>query len=273
MSINYVIATYNGSANRKHQYPSPDDILKCHIEKLKEVKHNLKKITVMKGFCPNPIHPNYYNINLSNLPAQEIEVENYGYSMGQWLKAYELDKSYDYYLLVEDDYCPNIDNFDNILINLYNSKFYNKIGILCSTVEGSANYADGSNPIHFEGIVFVSRETMEKLYNKWQGETRRILDLLDSRHAKCFDRVRKKYLGGYYQLSFSHLFTLADIRHEDYRNEYNNFYWDDNKNDITIYTPEKRSKNFKLQHIQNAIFVPVQISNPEFIRKHTGIKS
>ena len=37
----------------------------------------------------------------------------------QFLKAYETFNDFDYYFFVEDDYVPNINNFDTKLINLY----------------------------------------------------------------------------------------------------------------------------------------------------------
>ena len=265
--MNYIIATYNGSVNRKHSHPHPEDVLKCHIEQLNSVKHNLKKITMMKAKCENPAYKNYYNYSKKNI--KEIDVENYGYSMGQWLKCYEFDRSYDWYLFNEDDYCPNIDNFDTILKEIYMKKFPDKIGLLCSVVEGSKDYEDGSFPIHFEGIVLLSRETLEELYGKLKDKPRMLLDKLDSRLAKCFDKIKKKYLGGYYQLTFSFLFTSVGIEHKDYINEYKHFYWDDNRNEVTKYLKNgKKTKRFKLSEIKESIFIPVQLQNEDFIKHH-----
>ena len=64
----------------------------------------------------NNYYKTYYNINIDKhtIPIKIINVKNYGYSMGQWLKSYELFKNdFDYYLFIEDDYYSNINNFIN----------------------------------------------------------------------------------------------------------------------------------------------------------------
>ena len=38
---------------------------------------------------------------------------------------------------MEDDYCPNMLNFDKILFDSYKDKFEDNIGLLCALVEGS----------------------------------------------------------------------------------------------------------------------------------------
>lgn len=267
--MNYVIATYNGSANRKHTHPIPNDVLRCHIDKIREFKHNLKRITIMKAKCDKPVYENYYNINKTGLPIKEINVENYGYSMGQWLKAYELDKTFDYYLFMEDDYCPSLDNFDKIIIKIYKDKFPDNIGLLTSVIEGKGMGEDGSYPIHFEGIALVSRETLEKLYKKWDNKAREELDKLDSTVVKCLNDVKRRYKGGYYQLTFSLIFTLAGIEHKDYTEIYNHFYWDDFRNLITKFNRKKKhSKRYTLDDIRNCVFLPVQLKDEECIKKH-----
>ena len=71
--------------------------------------------------------------------------------MGQWLESYELFKNdFDYYLFVEDDYCPNMDDFDKLLLNIYSKKFNNNIDktLLCSLVQGSINYKNNKKFPH-----------------------------------------------------------------------------------------------------------------------------
>lgn len=285
MSINYVIATFNGFTKRCHKYPTPGDILKNHIQKLKEIRHSLTRITIMKASSPNPVFNDYYNIDFSglNTPVEYVDVENYGYSMGQWLKAFERDKGYDFYIFTEDDYCPNIDNFDLILKNIYSEKFPDKIGFLCSMVMGGPGQ---HYPAHFSGTNILSKETLNKLYSfpRWQGEPRKFLDLLDSNDWPCFNDIRSSYRGGYYQLVFSHLFTLSGIKLEgylDYKNhngEYYVFpYWDDQNNEIggeayifDFYSQRKRE--FTWHDLNKSLIVPIQLSNKNFIIMNTHLR-
>ena len=61
-----------------------------------------------------------------------------------------------------------MDSFDETLVQLYRRKFADNVGLLCSVVQGRAAYdgphgSKGRFPIHWEGSVFVSRETLERL--------------------------------------------------------------------------------------------------------------
>jgi len=291
MKINYVIATFNGKCKRRHKHPLPNDVLKCHLKKILSLKNNLFQITIMKASSSN-FYPDYYDIasiiQTSNIPIKVIECENFGYSEGQWLKAYEIHKNdFDYYLFIEDDYCPNMENFDEILIDCYKKKFPKNTGLLCSLVEGKSDYKTrGGYPIHFEGAVFINKETLEKLYQfpNWNGDPRKYLDLIDSRIDSGYnwERQRRGYIGGYYQLTFSHLFTLSGIKHEDYLDIKNNNkllqfpYWYDQNNNIggKIWFYNKgdtKKKGYTLNDIINSPIIPIQLYNSNSIRLNTGI--
>lgn len=293
MKINYVIASFNGNCKRQHKHPLPKDVLKCHLKKILSLKNNLSQITIMKASSSN-FYSGYYDITsiiqTSNIPIKVIECENFGYSEGQWLKAYEIHKNhFDYYLFIEDDYCPNMDNFDEILIDCYKKKFSKNIGLFCSLVEGRKNYKNVNEyPIHFEGGVVLNKETLEKLYEfpKWQGNPRKYLDLIDNSIDPDFDweKQRKSYLGGYYQLTFSHLFTLSGIQHEDYldimhKNNLLQFpYWNDAKNKIggKIWFYNKGDTiryKYNFDDIFNSPIIPIQLYNIAAIKFNTSISS
>jgi len=296
MSINYVIATYNGKTKRMHKEPMPENILVSHLEKIYSLQHNLNQITIIKAKSDN-YYINYYNldniINQFKIPIVIIECENYGYSMGQWLKAYEIFKSdFDYYIFVEDDYCPGMHSFDNILITCYKEKFSNNIGLLCSLVEGS-NHNTGGYPIHFEGGIFISKQTLELLYSNilFENNPIKYLDLL--KHYKSLQtetnfnwgNQKASYIGGYYQLTFSYLFTLTGIKHEDYLDisyNKNNLnlqfpYWSDEDNEIggkiVFYDKGDIIRNrYTLEDIYNSPIIPIQLKDTNSIIVNTNLK-
>ena len=290
VKINYVIATYNGKCNRQHKYPLPKDVLKCHIKKILSLKNNLSQITIMKA-SSNAYYKDYYDIasiiQTSNIPIKVIECENFGYSEGQWLKAYEIYKNqFDYYIFMEDDYCPNMGDFDQKLINCYKNKFPKNIGLLCSIVQGSSNYKGGKGyPIHFEGCAFTNKETLNKLYQepRWKGDPRKYLDLIDKSIDNGFNwkKQRKAYIGAYYQLTFSHLFTLSNIKHEDYldlKHKNNNLlqfpYWNDNKNGGQIWFYDKGDiirHRYTIDDIFNSPIIPIQLFNINSIKFNTQL--
>jgi hypothetical protein len=165
IKINYIIASYG--AKNKRKYSHPEDTLKIHLRQLKELKNNITQITLMKPDTENnPVYEGYYDPLLEKEMNIECHaIENQGYSNGQWLRGYERRKiNYDYYILCEDDYCPGINCFDSILVQLYRKKFPTNIGFMASLIQGQPKH-EIKLPLHHEGLVVVSRETVEKIYN------------------------------------------------------------------------------------------------------------
>lgn len=273
MKINYIIATcnYNSSSKRNYLHPLPENTLKHHLKQLLYLKHNLSQITIMKAKSEN-YYKNYYNIsnivNKFDIPVVQIECENYGYSGGQWLKAYEIYKNkFDYYVFNEDDYCFNQHYFDKIIVSYYNNKFLNNIGIITSDVLGIKDYTIENNeyPFHFSGLVFLSSLTLNNLYNdeKWKGDPRKYLNLMDYSIDPNFDWERKKKdcIGAYYQLSFSNLFNLSNIKFESFlsKKDPNFIYWMDGMNKCNRFHFKKgRKKRVVKGHVKKSLYVPIQ---------------
>jgi len=272
MKVNYVIGSYEGINRRKHLYPRPNNILSEHIQKIRSLKNNLSQITIVKPECKGEKIDGYYE-NIDE-DIVFLECENYAISLGQWIKAYyEYKDGFDYYIFIEDDYCPNLNNFDEILLKEYNEKFPNNIGLLCSLVQGSYNYKN-TPPTHFEGVVMLSQESLKKMddFHLWKGKSRDYLDNFVNLKDKNFNW--RRYINrnlGYYQLAFSHLFNLSGIRHEDYLDkDYYLPYWGDNNSkkggEIVIFDKgEKIIKNYKRSMIEKSIIVPIQFSKKEYI--------
>ncbi|KAL1526865.1 hypothetical protein AB1Y20_015556 [Prymnesium parvum] len=288
--VHYVIASFEGYTKRTHYYPPPGKVLCLHLDQLCALSHALAQVTVVQAESSGCARTTagYYSSckhHFEGNPLVQVQrCENYGYSMGQWLKVYETYRdAFDYYLFMEDDYCPTMHHFDATLVRIYQRKFPNNVGLLCSVVQGSKAYdgphgSRGCFPIHWEGSVFVSSETLRKLYEcpRWAGDPRGWMDRLTSTEAACLDAMRKDYLGGYYQLTFSLLFTR--IEHEDYLDvDSGPFggvpgkpfcfpYWCDRLGLYFIHRGDIKKKKYTLEQVRASLIAPVQIIDEEGLR-------
>lgn len=229
MKINYIIATWNGKRFDARVNPKYyEDVLKNHLKLLNEKKHNLSQITIMKPI--SGIDNNYYNIELSG-NTKIIECKNEYQSYGQWLKASEKYVDlFDYFIFIEDDYIPVIDDFDNKLIEIYKEGTY-----LCSMTwgNGSIFHCGISNGI-------ISSNTLKKIINK-----------IDFR--EWFNKYEKNNVfagkGTNFQIPFSRYFVENGIEILDYRD----YYLVDYRNSRQILDYSKPSAKHK-----EKIFSPIQ---------------
>lgn len=276
--INYVIATWNGKNQREHNYPLPNDVLKIHLNKILSLKTTIiTQITIMVAESPN-YYKGYYDIDdiveKSPIPIIIHHCVNYGFSPGQFLTAYKTFQDFDYYLFNEDDYCANMDNYDTLFIELYNKKIIDNKGVLCSTINGSKEYVTkGDLPVHWEGSMFVSKYTLDCLHTDLPFDLTpyQLLDRFTTEHDNTINLrgLKLGYAGGYYQVVFSHMFTLSGIEHYDYFMDIHNgielsfFYWDDKTNSVYKYTDTNvMIKQFDESTIVNSPIVPIQLVKP-----------
>lgn len=277
-NINYVIATWNGRNKRSHSHIN--DVLRNHLKGvLAQETILIDQITIMKAESDN-YYESYYNIEdieqTSKIPIVQIDCENYGFSFGQFLKAYEIfTDQFDNYLFLEDDYYCSVHNFDIIISNMYKMKFPDNIGVLTSVVEGHADYdmrITNKLPIHYEGLMLMSTQTLQKMYTteKWSNNPRSILHTFDNRFDEKINltKLKKTYVGAFYQVVFSHMFSLSDIPCDDYISDHHNgekfehIYWNDGANDCCLYVDRQTTvKTFTELHIKNSIVLPIQLYN------------
>lgn len=277
MKINYVIATWAGQDTKRTRIkitnPSPQNHLISHLTHLAKLKHNLAQITVMKPKCPpNKAYPNYYNYQHLQFPCPIIDIEckNFGYSNGQWMTCYEKTKGgeFDYYICVEDDYCPAIDNFDKCLADIYKSKFSNDIGKLCGFIEGFPHNKGHPLPAHYESVAFISSKTFDKLYAfpRWKRNPKAWLDriILD---IPAMQKLKSKprTIGGFYQVNFSLLFTQSSIPFDDIP-DWDWLYYNDTKNVLWYLISGKCAAECKipenlpkLNENKKILFQPIQM--------------
>jgi hypothetical protein len=275
--INYVIATYEGILNKiYHKSCNTENVLQLHLEQLLKLKHNITQITIMKPICTVKKRENYYDLDKQisqfNIPVIFIECENFGYSPGQWMKAYETYKdNFDYYFLIQDDTCPNQNNFDDAFLYHYNNYFSNNIGFLTTHMEGRPYNKNHIYPLHWEGANLISKESFEKVYNfpRWKNEPRKYLDLLNNNDDKSLNKLKKSYKGAYNQVVFSLIFTISEIDHKEIKgNIFNNksldlLYWFDLKGIKMIRYSKEVNKNIYnkedlKKEIDKCIIIPIE---------------
>jgi hypothetical protein len=198
MKINYVIASWSGlrlSAWLGLSYY--EHVLKNHIKIFNTIKNSIDQVTIMKP--QNDIQNTYYDIELND-KIKIIDCANEYQSYGQWFKAVELFlNDFDYFVFIEDDYVPAIDDFDLKLIGMYEEGTY-----LCSMAEpyaGFPHHAAISNGI-------ISKKTIENL-------------ILNKNYKKWFDEHSYMSFGGTnYQIVFSEYLIKNGISVVDYRKKY-----------------------------------------------------
>ena len=218
MKINYLLATWSGS-----RYTKCNDYLKVHLKRLFELKHSLDQITVIRPLGSD--NDDFYDVGdeillkivILNRPDNDR-------SYGQFVYAYQqyTDK-FDYYIIVEDDYIPNIDNFDSILVNLIEKK---QCDYLCGKY-ATQRRNDPLRAIHNQGIVKASA-------------FKHILSKVDPKFPKMGPE------DGTEQIIFSKYFTDNGLTIKDYADEYSVPFW------------SKTLHYFSKKRGFNTIFVPYQ---------------
>lgn len=195
--VNYVIASWSGS-----RYNPANDYLKVHLKRLFELKHNLAQITIVRPLGSD--NDEYYELPdyikekviIINRPANDR-------SYGQFIYAYQqYTDQFTHYIIAEDDYVPNIDNFDDILVKLIEEK---GCDYLCGKI-GRQSKNDRDRCIHNQGIVRASA-------------FRKMLD----RCNPLFPVMGPE--DGTEQQIFYDYFINNDLFVEDYSNEYTVPYW------------------------------------------------
>ena len=228
----YAMASWSGS---RELFKFDDSYVEQHIEQLKRVKHNLTQISI--GNPENPTQREEFNSyirslkEVSGVPVVVHDVPNIGRSYGQWARIYEKYRTqFDYYIFIEDDYQPVIDNFDKILIDMYEEK---GCGFLCGLVLGPDGKYGLSCGTEHAGISngIASSKALEKVWQKFG----------------CLPHDKEGYEHG--QILFSSSFIKAGMKIDEYIGSgYRSIYHD-------------RSRGAKIYGSRNGkdIFLPAQI--------------
>lgn len=230
--INYVLATWSGKRDSVPKTP----YLTTHLEQLKSINHNLSQITIGYPYNPSEL-PDYTKYikklnKINDTPIVVESMENNGRSYGQYNRIFAKYKNqFKYWIFMEDDYVPVLNNFDRELINLFeeNKNKHKRGGFLCQWATkwlGNPYHAAISNGI-------TDNDSLNKVWNKFGG---------------CLPHDKIGYKNG--QVTFSRAFLDAKLFLKDIKDKYRTPYFH-----LTAGIQEFAPKNSKY------IFVPIQMLN------------
>ena len=150
MKIAYLIASYGNSTGRLTANmfpPSPSTYMSLHMDKLRECDSELlDSIYILKAKAPF-IDEGFYDYSTLGLPkVKEIDYPNMAQSYGQWVRFIVEHLDFDYYILIEDDYCFNNAKSISLLLSEHKKRLPDG-GFLCSRILNNPRHAGISNGV------------------------------------------------------------------------------------------------------------------------------
>lgn len=223
--VNYILSTWSG---QRWGLPFDDGYLIYHLQQLKKVKHKLDQITI--GRPENPSEGGKYKYYIDNLerighlngtPVIVMDCPNRGRSYGQWSRMFErFMDNFSHYIFIEDDYAPVMDNFDEILVGLYEDHFIkDKCGFLCGMVDGKGRY--------FDDPAFCQHAAVSNGISRYC-----VLKDVYERFG-CLPHDQHDYCAG--QLIFSDAFVDVGYTLQDWLDKYRSLYWASGEDGIRTY--------------------------------------
>ncbi len=301
-TVNLIIASYGGLTKKYINNIDKKYYLKYNIALLNTIQTNITQITIMK---PNVnetdyLISDYYDfskIDVSNIKdkIKIIECENIGISYGQFLNAIDNDKSFDYYIFIEDDYIITKDYFEEDLVNEYESK-NNSLSFLCSFFYTNKKW----NIMNY--TINLQTETNETILNMKEK-----LDYWNFSEKECIvpdfslGIFSKKEVGKIYesfgtidkinnffninfrsiwihQILFGYLLNICGIEIIDMKDSYLNIFYETFNGDIYLCNfddsiTDWRTKINNDQKFLLPIFIPTDIFYPNDIRYVNDIET
>ncbi len=181
-SINYLIATYAGVSKKREigDKGITPYILQIHLEKLISLLPTttlIKQITIMRPKVVGcDVYKEYYKIEnyieeingRFNIPVKFVDMDNYynGVSYSQYRHAFKEHPNFDLYMLMEDDWIPVQEQFDQLLLTEWRKHFKSTSdkGYLCmwyAAIMKFMNHAAIS-------VGLVSRSAFQELQSRCQ---------------------------------------------------------------------------------------------------------
>lgn len=235
--INYIIGTWSGSGRSR----SNENFIKKHINHLNTLTHNLTQVSI--GYPNNPkVSKEYddYMKSLSSLndgtPIVVYEMKNHGLSYGQYSHIFNLCRdAFSHFIINEDDYVPNIDNFDSILYDRFNTSC--DCGYLCGLTFGQ-NTGYGRHHRYPHAAIshgITSNSVLSDIWKKFDNLP----------HQKEKKPTKPE------QIVFSESFLKIGYKIDDILPEYRCLYYEFRSNTIREYGNSDKD-----------IFVPIQYLDP-----------
>lgn len=144
--------------------------VKKQIETLGTYKHKLNKIIFNFNIEKSHYHflKEVYKIVPKSINGAHVEInirENIGLSYGAWSELFIANREeFDYFIFNEDDYFFIEDNWDNYLIEKYES--YDDCGYLCMVTQEPAKW-NKFRKVCASSVGVASTENLTKVYNKY----------------------------------------------------------------------------------------------------------
>ena len=243
-SINYLIATYGAKrTNPSCNQPLSEYVLSIQCRQLQQIfaakkqqqiDNYISQITIIQptlsAISEDMKYTHYYSSEMNEIEGVPVKYVSYTgankhHSYDQYIEGYMAYPEFDYYFVMEDDYCMHTaaTTFDHEFVRIYQETFPANTGYLCQMIASPPLHASISNGM-------ISRESFVAL-----GE-----DPLQSFFASGYD---------FGQLKFSNMWTRFSVDHQDTSKEHTITFFVTGDKTIVTFTPKTNPTLVKHQVI------------------------
>jgi hypothetical protein len=282
--VNLIISTYAGKYNSENK----ENILKLNLKILNKLNPFIDKISIVKPKVNNNHEEildyyNFENINLDNIKdkIRIIDYENIGISYGQFFVGIFNDLSYDYYILIEDDYVIFKNNFEKEFIEeflknendslLCSFIYKNKLWDIISYAEVIGEKHDNINllkeilnrnnmsnircTIPDFSLSILSINTISKIINRYSN-LGNIISIFNINFEKIW----------LHQILFGYILYASNIKIYDIVDSHINIFYHTINRTISLcnfedYFVSWKEKIYNNEKLKSPLFIPIQILN------------
>jgi hypothetical protein len=172
--INYVIATWSGyrRSGNDQFHEDASFYLRNHLDSLLILDHHLGQITIVVP--ENPEEPKEFTEYLKTIPSRSKDTpikilrrKNVGQSYGSYSDTFiKYGDSFDYYIFMEDDYVFSKPNFDQIMVQMFESA--EECGYLSSYVKLDLPDYCNARPHAAVSNGIASTEVLQSIIDKFE---------------------------------------------------------------------------------------------------------